>query len=90
VDPRTGTIQVTIYPLDKARHADGRRRRVAKPTGLSSRPVATLKDSTGTTASQSDPQAPLMRHLLAQFAATGLPPAYLEIDDSSTNPEHSA
>jgi hypothetical protein len=31
-----------------------------------------------------------MRHLLAQFAATGLPPAYLEIDDSSTNPENKA
>jgi hypothetical protein len=37
--------------------------------------------------SASDPQAPLMRHLLAQFAATGLPPAYLEIDDASPNPE---
>ncbi len=88
VDPRTGTIQATIYPLNKAGHADGRRRRVATPTGLSSRPVATLKESAGTTASQIDPQAPLMRHLQAQFAATGLPPAYLELDDSSTNPEH--
>jgi hypothetical protein len=28
-----------------------------------------------------------MRHLLAQFAATGLPPAYLEIDESSSPPE---
>jgi putative transposase len=86
VDPRTGTIQATIYPLDKTRHADGQRRQIPKPTGLSSRPVATLK-GTNTTA-QSDTQAPLMRHLQAQFAATGLPPAYLELDDSSTNPEH--
>ncbi len=77
VDSRTGIIQATIYPLDKTRHADGRRR----PITPSSRPLATMKDSA------SDPQAPLMRHLLAQFAATGLPPAYLEIDDASPNPE---
>ena len=85
VDPRTGIIQSTIYPLDKTRHADGRRRPITKPTGLSSRPVATLKG--GTTAAQSDTHAPLMRHLLAEFAATGLPPAYLELDDASSTPE---
>jgi transposase InsO family protein len=84
VDTRSGIIQATIYPLDKARNADGRRRRITQPSGLSSRPVATL---TGAAAAHSDPQAPLMRHLLAQFAATGLPPAYLELDDSSSPPE---
>jgi hypothetical protein len=85
VDPRSGVIQATIYPLDKTRNADGRRRRITKPTGLSSRPVAILTG--GATASHSDTRAPLMRHLLAQFAATGLPPAYLELDDSSSTPE---
>jgi putative transposase len=84
VDPRTGVIQATLYPLDKARHADGRRR-IVQSTGLSSRPVAT-----SSTATPRDPQAPLMRHLMAQFAATGLPPAYLELDDSSSEPEPSA
>jgi putative transposase len=84
VDPRTGVIQATLYPLDKARHADGRRR-IVPSTGLSSRPVAT-----SSTATPRDPQAPLMRHLMAQFAATGLPPAYLELDDSSSEPEPSA
>lgn len=87
VDPRSGAILITIYPLDKARHADGRRRLVAKPTGLSSQPVATLKGSTAIPAT-SDGSAPLMRHLQAQFAATGLPPAYLELDDFPTNPEY--
>jgi len=77
VDPRTGVIQATLYPLDKARHADGRRRSI-KPTARSSRPLATDQDST---APPRDPQAPLMRHLMAQFAATGLPPAYIELDD---------
>ena len=27
-----------------------------------------------------------MRHLMAQFAATGLPPAYLELDDANPEP----
>ena len=56
---------------------------INKPTGLSSRPVATLKDSTRMTASPSDTQAPLLRHLLAEFAATGLPAAYIEFDDTA-------
>lgn len=88
-DPRDGTILATIYPLDKTRHADGRRRQVAKPTGLSSRPVATLKGGAAGTA-PSDGPAPLLRHLQAQFAATGLPPAYLELDDLPTDPEPKA
>ena len=83
VDPRTGVIQATLYPLDKARHADGRRRAI-KPTGLSSRPLAIAKDATGS--APAAPDAPLMRHLMAQFAATGLPPAYLELDDATSEP----
>lgn len=83
VDVRTGTVQATIHPLDKTRHADGHRRRTPKSGALSAQPVATLK---GGSAAHSDPQAPLMRHLLAQFAATGLPPAYLELDDSTSTP----
>ncbi len=82
VDARTGVIQATLYPLDKTHHADGRRRLI-KPTGVSSRPL-------GTSAAPRDPHAPLMRHLLAQFAATGLPPAYLELDDASSDPEPTA
>ncbi len=86
VDPRTGIIQATIYPLDKTHHADGRRRLI-KPTGLSSRPLGT---TASTAAAPSDPHVPLMRHLLAEFAATGLPPAYLELDDASSDPEPTA
>ncbi|MCR4299843.1 MAG: DDE-type integrase/transposase/recombinase [Gallionella sp.] len=87
VDPRTGVIQATIHPLDKSRNADGHRRQISKPTGLSSRPVATLK---GSKTQEKDLHTPLMRHLLAEFAATGMPPAYLEHDDSSTDPENKA
>ncbi|WP_434782576.1 DDE-type integrase/transposase/recombinase [Ferrovum myxofaciens] len=77
VDSRSGVIQATIYPLDKTRHGDGRRRQIIQPT------PDTLLKSAQSAATPSDPQAPLMRHLLAQFAATGLPPAYLELDDAS-------
>ncbi len=88
VDPRSGDVQATIYPLDKARNADGRRRPVAKPMGVSSRPVTQLKGEAS--ALQGDGQAPLMRHLQAQFATTGLPPAYLELDETHNDPEDKA
>jgi putative transposase len=86
VDARTGTILATLYPLDKARHGDGRRRAV-KPTGLSARP---LTQGTAASNAAAVPEAPLMRHLLAAFAATGLPPAYIELDAASSDPEPTA
>ena len=90
LDPRTGVILTTLYPLDKARHADGRRRAI-KPSALSSRPLATAQAAGANNSPLSgDPQPPLLRHLLAQFAATGLPPAYIELNDSPTDPEPSA
>lgn len=69
VDPRDRTqLLCTLYPLDKTKNADGLRRRLAP-----------LDDQT-----RSDDQppaavgmAPLLRKLMADYAATGLPPAYL-------------
>ncbi len=78
VDPRSGIIQATVYPLDKTRHGHGHRRLTPQPSGVSSRPVASP---------EGEAPAPLMRHLLAQFAATGLPPAYMEFDDTSLSQE---
>jgi putative transposase len=70
VDPRTGTHVAQILPLDKEQNADGRRRVV---------PMATLPD---------DPPpvgiAPHLRHLMADYAATGLPPAYLPKDEPAS------
>lgn len=85
VDSRTGAISATIHPLDKAAHADGHRHKVLRPGGSSSRPVATL--GAGAAGAQGETQAPLMRDLLARFAATGLPPAFMELDDSRSDPE---
>jgi putative transposase len=64
VDARTGAVLCPIKPLDKAANADGQRRRL-DPAGkdLSALPPAGM--------------APLLRELLADYAATGQPPAYL-------------
>jgi hypothetical protein len=64
VDPRTGAILCPIKPLDKAANADGKRRRLDPvTTDLSPLPPTGM--------------APLLRELLAEYAATGMPPAYL-------------
>ena len=64
VDPRTGVVLCPIRPLDKAANADGQRRRL-DPAGRDLSPLP----PTGL--------APLLRELLAEYAATGMPPAYL-------------
>ena len=63
VDERTGVTLCPIYPLDKSTHANGERRRLAVPPVPPATPVPGI--------------APLLRQLLDEQAATGLPPAYL-------------
>jgi transposase InsO family protein len=63
VDERTGAILCPLYPLDKSKNADRERRRLAVPAATSATPAPGI--------------APLLRELLDQQAATGLPPAYL-------------
>jgi hypothetical protein len=63
VDERTGVTLCPIYPLDKSAHANGERRRLAVPPVPPATPVPGI--------------APLLRQLLDEQAATGLPPAYL-------------
>ncbi len=64
VDPRSGALLCAVHPLDKSANADGQRRRL-DAVGPDLSPMAPTE------------MAPLMRHLLAEHAATGLPPAYL-------------
>lgn len=68
VDPRTGALLCAIRPLDKVANADGQRRRLA-PVAVDLSPLP----PTG--------MAPLLRQLLADYSATGLPPAYLPTSD---------
>ena len=68
VDVHDGSVLCAVHPLDKAANANGVRRRLT-PASSVTEPVA----ATG--------MAPLMRELLADYAATGLPPAYLSTND---------
>ncbi|MGE0866288.1 MAG: DDE-type integrase/transposase/recombinase [Vicinamibacterales bacterium] len=67
VDPRHGTLLAPLYPLDRAANADGRRG-VVQPTGDDAAVVD--RPPTGEL-------PPLLRKILADYSATGLPPAYL-------------
>jgi transposase InsO family protein len=71
VDARTGQILSPLRPLDKSANADGQRRAL---TPITSR----VTDSVPTPPSG---MAPLLRQLIADYAATGLPPAYLPTTD---------
>jgi putative transposase len=68
VDRRSGIILAPIYPLDKTANAEGRRASVPVdgpdvPPGSHRRPSGELP--------------PLLKTILQEYSATGLPPAYL-------------
>jgi transposase InsO family protein len=67
VDPDAGTLLCPLYPLDKAANADGRRRHLETPD------IAPSGQPCG--------MAPLLKEMIAAYAATGLPPAYLPSDE---------
>ena len=67
VDSRSGRIIGRIHPQDKAKNADGHRRSVE--------PTVTAKPA----APDADPIPPLLRKILSDYAATGMPPAYLPV-----------
>ena len=68
IDARSGQILCPVRPLDKAANAEGVRRAVdPSSSATTSMPAAGI--------------APLLKQMIADFAATGLPPAYLPIPD---------
>jgi putative transposase len=72
VDPRSGEHLATLLPLDKARNAERVRRVLpAVDDDSDARPVGI---------------APHLRALMADYAATGLPPAYLPKHRSTDEP----
>jgi hypothetical protein len=71
VDPRTGAILCPVKPLDKSANANSQRRRLFPAnTDLSPLPSSGLPA--------------LMTELLADYAATGVPPAYLPTTDKES------
>jgi len=72
VDPDNDTLLCPIYPLDKARHAHGLRRHLQAEESAASEPSG---------------MAPLLKELLADYAATGFPPAFIPKDEAPNEEE---
>jgi len=81
VDGDSGAVLARLYPLDKTRNAEGRRRLAAPPIGTVQ---ATDNDKT---IPVKDEIAPLLRSIIAEYAATGLVPAYLPKDETAPEQE---
>ena len=77
VEPRTGALLCLVRPLDKSANADGQRQRLT--------PVST--DASPTKPLPPAGIAPLLRQLLADYAATGLPPTYLPMPHAPPDKE---
>jgi transposase InsO family protein len=68
VDPRTRVVLARLLPVDLAGNADGRRRKREREL-VSPSPHVASKQPSG--------MAPLLRQMIEQRRASGLPPAYL-------------
>jgi transposase InsO family protein len=77
LDPRTGQLLARLLPQDKAANAAGQRRALAPVAAPGLAPPA-----------DADPLPALLRQWLADYAATGLPPAYLPKDEVSGEDRH--
>jgi putative transposase len=73
VDPHTQACLTTLYPQDKSDNATGLRR------------MLPLKNKTELCETPSGGMAPLLKEFMAQYAATGLPPAYLSTEKQEEN-----
>lgn len=72
IDPRSGAVLCPVYPIDKIANAEALRR-VRQPVSHSPTPAACGI-------------APLLKQIIAEYAATGLPPAYLPVSDPKDDP----
>ncbi len=76
IDQRTGHQLARIYPQDKNKNAHGQRRALDPP----------MESVPDTAQDDADPLPPLLRKLMADYAATGLPPAYIPKETNASNP----
>ena len=72
IDPHSGATLSSVRPIDKAANAEALRR-VLEPVSSTPTPQATGI-------------APLLKQMIADYAATGLPPAYLPNSNSQDDP----
>lgn len=71
VDGTTGVFLASLYPLDKEKNADALRRVIAPEPVVSKEPAPSGI-------------APLLKELMSEYAATGLPPAYVPLPRKET------
>ena len=72
IDPHSGAILCPLYPIDKVANAEGLRRVLEPVSPLPKPPASGI--------------APLLKKMIADYAATGLPPAYLPLPDTQDDP----
>ena len=72
VDQRSKNLLACIYPQDKIKNSQGYRRTLQP---VAEQALEAVKDD-------SDPIPPLLRKLLTDYAASGLPPAYIPKEES--------
>jgi putative transposase len=80
VDEHSGTILAPIYPLDKSANADGRRAFVG-PDRTDAPPEGSRRENSEL--------PPLLKKILQDYSATGMPPAYLPKTPLTQNGEAS-
>lgn len=73
IDPISAKVLCPLYPLDRNKNADEPRRPME--------PIADPVAESAQGPARRSGMAPLLRQLMAEYAATGLPPAYLPKDD---------
>lgn len=69
IDPHSNTRLITLHPQDKSANAAATRRTLRKPNDSDTKAAVTTPGI-----------APLLKELMAEYAATGLPPAYLPVN----------
>ncbi len=84
LDERQGTILTPIYPLDRTANADGRRALLAD-TGDRPGDVSNDPDHSGQRSRHQLP--PLLKRILEEYSASGIPPAYLPQKSDSQKPD---
>jgi len=80
VDEHNGTVLAAIYPLDKTANADGRRA-VVEPGSTDALPLDRRRAP--------GELPPLLKQILQEYSATGMPPAYLPKTSPEDNGESS-
>ena len=73
IDPKTEVDVCPLYPLDRLKNADGRRAALKPVQSVDPPPPSGV--------------APLLKKLMADYAASGLPPAYMPLPERDDIPQ---